>query len=372
MRKSLNTNIDFILYEKGTDFLLDGTTQRGLFVEAIEKITYYNDIIMTTNFPFETGSLVNYQDSDWLIISEINHNNDQDMSIYKARMRKCSNILILNVNGILHKVPCLVTDKVALGLDINTYISTLDTQIYIMVANDAFTSNIKLNDIYKIGRLNYSVQNIDDLTKPGLLNIKLKFSEVPQVLPVYSIQILNGESTTTNIDIPIQLNIKIMDGDTILTEPLPVVYSSSDEAIATIDALGYVIPVSVGSCIITVALESDTTISDSLSLVVEEVPILDNKTVIVSGDIEIIKGYSKNYTCSFQNNGIPYSDNSIFYIKADDGVSATTLATITSQNGITNTCTIYGNNLGYVKLFVKNESETLISEGFRIRVKSLF
>ena len=369
----MNDHMDFLLYELGSDFLLNGNAQRGLFVEATEKIAFYDDLILTSEIPFETGSVILYKSVTWLVISQVQNNEDMDTSIYRARIRKCSNnALTLNVSGILHTVPIIVTDKISLNIDSSTYISSLDTEIYILIQNNSLNNNIKINDVYKIGRLNYSVQNIDDLNQPGLLYIKLEFTATEQVLPVYSISITNGESLTTDTVTPVQINIEQKDHDTILTEPLPVVYATSDDFVAIIDVLGLVTPVSVGSVTITVALESDLSVNDSISLVVEEIPVADNFTASITGATSIIKTYSSTYTCIFKNNSVAITDTSVFYLTGDDGISVTSFASITAQDGVANTCVVKGLNLGYVKLFCKNTSETILSDGFRIQIKSLF
>jgi len=308
MELSTNKNIDFLLYEKGETFLLTGVSQRGLFQGATDKISKYDEVILTTKFPFESGGLVFYLNSNWLTVSEIQNNNDQDVNIYKVRIRKSNNILTLNIGGILHRIPCIVTDKIALNVDSTTYVTTLDNEIYILVQNDTINNNIKLNDIYKIGRLNYKVVNIDDIVKNGLLYIKLDFSAVPQVFPVYSIEILNGESTTTNIESPVQLNIQIKDGETIFTDPLPIVCVSNNELVATVDSLGYVTPVSIGNCVISVSLEHDASIKDSISLTVDEAPVLDNFTYTLTASYppitEVKSGQTNKYTAHKFNNGV--------------------------------------------------------------------
>ena len=69
--------------------------------------------------------------------------------------------------------------------------------------------------------------------------------------------------------------------------------------------------------------------------------------------------------------GQPISEQAEFYLTADDGISTTALASITSQNG--NTCVVTaGSILGYVKLWCKNTSGTIISEPFRIQIKNIF
>jgi len=362
--------MDFLLYEKGEDFLLNGITQRGLFVEVAEKISQYDDIILTSEIPFEVGGLVSYLNSNWLMLSEIQNNNDQDVNIYRVRLRKCNNTLTLNISGILYTVFCIVTDKISLNIDSTTYISTLDNEIYILVANDVINSNIKTNDIYKIGNLNYQVQNIDDISKSGLLYIKMDFTMTEQVLPLYSITITNGDTLTTDAVTPVQINIEQKDHDIILTEPLQVVYFSSDELVATVNALGYVTPVSIGSCVISVSLESDATISDSMSLVVEEVPVLDNFTYTLVANIlpstEVKSGQTKTYTAHKFNNGVEVAG--LFDWSVVPGTTAPTAYTFTILNDTQ--CTIKCNSyVYYIDLFATDRDipENSISVNIKLR-----
>jgi len=370
----VNNMIDFLLYEKGEDFLLNGILQRGLFAEVTKKILYYNDIFLTSTISFETGSVIQYQSHTWLVISEIQiNNNDKDVSVYKARIRKCNNHIITNVSQILYDVPCIVTEKVTLNIDSSTYISTLDNQIYILVQNNTLNSNIKINDIYRIGNLNYSVTNIDDISKPGLLSIKLEFTVEEQIFPLYSIEILNGVSLTTNTETPIQINVIQKNHDVQLTEPLPVVYFSSDELIATIDDLGYVIPVSVGNCVISVSLESDTTISDSISLTVDEVPVLDNFTYTLTASYppitEVKSGQTNKYTAHKFNNGVEIAG--LFDWSVVPGTTTADKYVFTVLNDTQ--CTIKANSYTYyIDLFATDRNIPENSISVHIKLRSIF
>lgn len=101
-------------------------------------------------------------------------------------------------------------------------------------------------------------------------------------------------------------------------------------------------------------------------------PIILNNAVYITGTQSIIRNDTENYSCVFKNNGIVYSDESIFYLTADDGISETNLAIITNQNSSLNSCSIKGLILGYVRLFVKNIVEDVVSEGLRIKIENLF
>ncbi|KUO75708.1 MAG: hypothetical protein APF81_17685 [Desulfosporosinus sp. BRH_c37] len=374
MQKSLNANMDFLLYEKGEDFLLNGVTQRGLFVEATEKISFYDDIILTSAVPFKTGGLVYYQNSNWLMISEIQNNEDIDTSIYRARIRKCNNTLTLNISGILHTIPCIVMDKISLNIDSSTYISTLDTQIYILVANDAINSNIKLNNIFKIGNLNYQVRNIDDISKSGLLYIKMDFTVEAQVFPNYSITITSGESVTTDIVSPVQLNIEQKDGETVLTEPLPVIFTSSDEAIATVNSIGLVTPVSVGSVTMNVALESDTAVNDSIVITVEEIPVIETYTLELTGsiqpDTEVKSGQTKTYTCVKKNSSGVVVEGALFDFTVIPGTTSPAAYTFTILNDTQ--CTVKCNQyLYYIDLVATDRSDNTLTVSKHIKLRGI-
>ena len=368
----MNNMMDFILYEKGETFQINGVSQKGLFTEATEKISFYDDIIVTCTIPLETGSMIQYQSHTWLIISQVQNNNDADSKIYRARIRKCNNVLTLNVSGILHTVTCIVTDKISLNIDSTTYISTLDTEIYILIQNNSLNNNIKLNNIYKIGNLNYKVVNIDDISKQGLLYIKLDFTVEAQVLPNYSIEILNGEIATTNIESPVQLDIQIKNGETIFTDPLPVVCVSNNELVATVDSLGYVTPVSVGSCVISVSLEHDASINDSISLTVDEVPVLDNFTYTITANTtpitEVKSGQTKTYTAHKFNNGVEIAGN--FDWSVVPGTTAPTAYTFTVLNDTQSTikCNSY---TYYIDLFATDRDIPENSISVHIKLRSI-
>jgi hypothetical protein len=191
-------------------------------------------------------------------------------------------------------------------------------------------------------------------------------------LPNYSINILNGDNVQVNISDSLQIICEVLDGDTVLSPTPPLVFSSSDETIATIDNNGVVSILGMGIVTFTVSLKSDINIKDNIT--VEFVDVLQhNYVVTISGNTSIVKGKTATYTATFTDNGQVITETSEFWLTADDGVSTTTLATITSQDPVANTCVVTaGNTLGYVKLWCKNTAGNIVSEPFRIQIKNLF
>jgi len=354
---------------EGKSVIIDNTTTQVIIQSHLNPLNegkYDKKIHIPVDTIVNTGSIVEWEGSKWIIVSNIDN-----LQAYKtASMIKCNNTLqFYSSTSTLHSIPCIIS-KGSISLDEQKIISTLDSEIAIQISNTDITRQIEMNYIFKIGMRNYTITDINDITVNGLLILKMVYSEVEQVFPVYSVEILNGDSIQVDINTQVQLNIQVKDRETIITSPL-LTFASSNNLIATVSSTGLVSFLSVGNVNISCKLNNDNLIQDSIGIeVVEEEQ--HNYTAEISGNISIIKTYSSTYTCVFKDNGIAIEDSSVFYLTGDDGVSETLLASIVSQDGIANSCVVKGLNLGYVRLFVKNVGETVFSDGFRIQIKSIF
>jgi len=293
-------------------------------------------------------------------------------------IQRCNNALLFYHNNIPYSIPCIISSQISLNTtlsaDTSKYITELGNEIFVRVGKNSETDLININDKFKIGRWNYEVQSISDIVENGLYVLKMSFIADEVVLPTYAVEILNGNSIQVNENDSLTINA-VVKADGVIVSPTPsLVFSSSDITKATINSTtGVVTILDVGSVVFTCKLASNLSVLDTISVEIVEVPV-ENKTVTIdpSGSISIIKNNSSNYSCVFKNNGIVYTDTSIFYLTADDGISETTLAQITSQDGVENSCVVKGLGLGCVKLWVKNVEETVVSDGFRIQIKNIF
>jgi len=321
-------------------------------------------------FPNETISIgedVIYDGYNWICVMNDTTSKISDVGI----IERCNNTLLFyDSTSTLHSIPCIIS-KGLISLDEQKIISTLDSEIAVQISDTSITRQIPMNYVFKIGMRNYTIVNIDDIIIPGLLILKMVYSEVEQVFPSYSLTILNGTSIQADINTPVQLNIQVKDRETIIISPL-LTFASSNNLIATVSNTGLVSFLSVGNVSISCKLDNDSLIQDSIGIEIVEEEQHNYTAVINNGSISIIKTYSSTYTCTFKDNGIAISDSSVFYLTGDDGVSSTSLASIVSQDSVGNSCVVKGLNLGYVRLFVKNVGETVFSSGFRIQIKSLF
>ena len=322
-------------------------------------------------FPDETisiGEIVEFDNSNWICVNGDTTSKISDVGI----IERCNNVLkFYDSTSTLHQIPCIIS-KGSISLDEQKIISTLDSEVAIQISNTSITRQIPMNYVFKIGLRNYTVTDINDITVNGLLLIKMVYSEVEQIIPSYSLTILNGDLIQVNENDQLTINAQVkIDG--IIASPMPnLLFSSSNIAKATINSItGVVTILDVGNVVFSCKMENDLSVMDEINVEIVEVSI-ENKTVEISGSTSIIKTYTKEYLAVFKNNGLSIVKESSFWLTGIDNLP-TSLAVITSQNAVNNTCEIKGNNLGSIKIWCKSLDEEIVSQdGMIIQVKSLF
>jgi len=322
-------------------------------------------------YPDETiniGDIVDFDGSKWICTETDTTSQVSNVGL----ITRCNNNTLNYYDQfyILHEIPCIIQSNIILDTDETTYIESPSTTIILKISNNEITRQIKRGEIYKIGLQSYEIKDINDIVEPGILKMEIEYSQEVQEEHVYTISILNGDNLQIAQSQLLTINSQLTDNNIIVPSPI-LLYSSSNESIATINENGEVTVNSIGNVIFTVSMSTNITIKDTINVEIIE-DIIHNFTVIINGTTSIIKGYTSNYSCIFKDNGNVIVQQSEFYLKGDDGVSSTTLAEIVSQDGINNTCQIKANNIGYVKLFVRNLDGSIISSGFRIQIKNLF
>jgi len=357
---------------EGADVIVDGVTCRALiqyFTNPLNQAKYDRKLHVPMEININTGSIIDYDGFKWLVTGSID-----DIQAYKsAGMVKCNNTTLnfYDQSHILHEIPCIINKSLTLDTNENKYITTVDNEFYLTVANTSITQQIKVNNIYKIGTYNYQISSVpDDISQNGLLIFKMKYNEVEQESHVYQLSILNSDSLQISQSQQLIINCELKDNNVIISSPT-LVYSSSNETIATISNIGEVTILGLGTVTFNVSMESDLSINDSINVEIIQDEI-HNYTVEIVGTNFITKGFTSNYNCVFKDNGNLITSQSEFYLTADDGVSTTTLAEVVSQDSVNNTCVMKGNNIGYVKLFTKNLDGSIVSNGFRVQIKNLF
>lgn len=332
---------------------------------------------IATTTEIKRGDLVNWDGGNWLIISDIGH---KRYSYYKGIIQRCNYNIKFNFKGTIKEFPCIVDSRV-FDVETNQYLSIPAGKIVVTMQSNADSENIKINDRFIKMKSAWKVSSIDR-TKNGLIILHCDLDSiissddlVNEIANagdyVYTIEITNGETASIQEGSTLQLNAVVkLNGNPV--DNKTVIYSTNNPSIATVDENGLVTAISAGECIITASLAENPNVYDTISITVTALPE-HNYAVTISGSTSIVKNYTATYTATFTDNGLPISEQSEFWLTADDGVSSTTLATIQSQDPVANTCVVKaGSTLGYVKLWCKNTAGTIISEPFRIQIKNIF
>jgi len=336
---------------------------------SVTRNPYKKRLLCKPDETIVVGDIVVWDSDNWICIK----NDDTSSIVDVGVIEKCNNTLKFysTTDSTLHQIPCIITNKITLSEDENKYLSTVDNQVYMMCISTSITQQIKPNDIFKLGIYNYQIVTIpDDISIPGILIFKMKYSEVEATTHVFTLEILNGSVIDLQESTTLQLNVDLYDNG-VLVSPTPLLtFTSSDETICTVSSTGLVTALDViDDCVIGVSCNG---VSDSIVVEVIE-NVQHNITVeITSGNSSIVVNKSSAYACTFRDNGIDVPGTSVFYLTADDGVSSTNLATISSQDSVENSCIVQGNALGYVMLWVKNESGDVVSQPIRIQIKNIF
>ncbi len=367
----------YLLSMAGDDIYLNNDTMPKKALINNLPVNRQADIrTISTTTEIKRGDLVNWDGGNWLIISDIGH---KRYSYYKGIIQKCNYNIKFNFQGTIKEFPAIVDSKV-FDTETNQFFSVPAGKIVVTMQDSVDSENIALNQRFISMKNAWKVTGIDR-TNNGLLmlwcdldTITASDDVVNEVANagdyIYTLEITNGETSSIQEGSTLQLNVQVKLNDN--TVEKEVIYSSDNSSIATVDENGLVTAISAGECIITASLVESPSVYDTITITVTALPE-HNYAVTISGNTSIVKNYTATYTATFTDNGLPISEQSEFWLTADDGVSETTLATIQSQDPVANTCVVKaGSTLGYVKLWCKNIEGTIVSEPFRIHIKNIF
>jgi len=373
-----NNDYLYLLSMAGDDIYINNDTMPKKALINNLPVNRQADIrTIATKEEIKRGDLINWDNEYWLIISEIGH---KRYSYYKGIIQKCNYNIKFNFQGTIKQFPAIVDSRI-FDIETNQYLSIPAGKIVVTIQDNADSTNIALNQRFIKMKQAWKVTGIDR-TKNGLLML---WCDLDAIISsddlvneianagdyVYTLEITNGETSSIQEGSTLQLNAVVKLNGEVVTDKA-IIFNCDNTSIATVDDTGLVTAISAGECIITASLAENPNVYDTITITVTALPE-HNYAVTISGNTSIVKNYTATYTATFTDNGLPISEQSEFWLTADDGVSSTTLATIQSQDPTANTCVVKaGSTLGYVKLWVKNTAGTIISEPFRIQIKNIF
>ena len=375
--------IDFFLYEKGESITINGVEQVALVVDAVDKLTYYDDKLIRCKYQIKTGDIVEYGASNYLIISQI----DRSEKTYKARIRKCSYRIAFNWSGNIKWFDCLEESKV-FDITTGTYISYISGNSYVSVQNNSDTRTIAIDQRFYLTNQPFKVTGIDK-SQEGLIKlncaldlISTQYDDVENNIVdrwryetghTYTLRLSNGDAVNVLLNDIIQLNLSVTDNGIAVANPI-VTFTSSDSNTISVDNSGKVMGIALGQAIITAKLTYHDAISDLITITTIET-FSHSYTISITGSTTVKLGQSQSYVAHIYDNGSEVFDKSVVWsVRNQDGTTSPAYATITTSTG--NSVTIKGNSSStyvnkYIVLTATLSDDVTVYKEFIVQLKSL-
>lgn len=207
-----DSNFTYLLNVMGQKVKTNDKEQQVLISNFKEKIIDYKKI--KTIVPINTGDIIQYQNSNWLIISEVSQTN----SIYKATMRKTHHSLKFHVKGNKIFETPMIVDIRNQSIDEGRIISLVDGKIELLIKDTLDHRKLGYSNRFILMGIAWEVEGITrELT--GLIHLYCKKTEFNPLdkrdLEIAYNEKLNDNIPTTPTDpVPI-VNYFIYGGDTI-------------------------------------------------------------------------------------------------------------------------------------------------------------
>ncbi|WP_276624489.1 hypothetical protein [Syntrophomonas wolfei] len=384
MERTIDEMIDFFLFEKGEDVLVNNIGSKAVIIDATDKINIDADKIIHSKIEIKTGDIVEYNGRKYIITSEI----DKNQNSFCGRIKQCNYRIAFNFGGNVKWFDALIETKV-MDIDTNQYMSLATGTIKVSLQDNADSRDILIGGRFiNTGRA-WQVNGIDKASL-GLiiLTCGLVATDSSDDLDsgianrwqyesthTYVLSIDNGVSMDVPLNDTAQLIISVIDNG-VSMNPLPsLTYMSSDSSVVAVDNTGKMMGINLGTALVTCEMTYENTVKDTIDITVVEVTT-HTYTITITGSTTIKLGQSQSYVAHFYDNGTEVSDKSaVWSIRNEDGTTSPAYATITASTG--NGATIKANSSSsyvnkYVVLKATLSDDEAVYNEFSVQLKSLF
>ena len=360
-------DFEYLLSCMGQDILINNTEPRRVLITNRTLSEKYNDKNITSLSPLKRGDVFDFEGKKWMVISEESKRNNR----WKGIARQLPFTLVVNNNCSFISVPCYIESS-SFGFVDGKILSMATGELFVYTPDNEQTRQIRIGNRWmKFGQV-FKIVGIDHYSQPGMIVFTCEKDEVDQATDDIENDIAGG--LVCKIQITNSKPIEVSEGNTVqlsweATGNTPVVFSSSDESVATVDQNGLVTGVSVGQAVITVANASRPLIKDDIKVKVVEAA---EYSIVISGSNEIITELTETYTAQVFHGSTLVSEPVIWSLWDDSKTTTTTYATITSQDDVQ--CTVKAGTAinQYVQLKATLLSDSTVEAWFRIRIKPPF
>src|ERR1035437_10207330 len=187
-------NFDIRRYNsaEGYSVEVDGVVEQVLIQPHVSLLNENKQDVRfhcTLTCNIHTGSYIKWDDNTWIVISKIDivGNAYKSLQIYKA-----DKTITFHKNSISYTVPYMI-GSISTSISETKYDIELNGGTVFRVARNDITDLLEVNDIMKIGRKNYKIIDIDELSQDGLLIIKYEqVLQEPEPIEPIPLPITNG------------------------------------------------------------------------------------------------------------------------------------------------------------------------------------
>lgn len=319
--KKIDDYLEFLLQEKGEEVQHKEQLKKALITGARDKISFYDDKFIRTDFEIRTGETIEYQGSKWIIISEI----DKSKFSYRARMRKSNYRIKMVIDEVLCELDTIIVG-ISFGIEEGKYMNFEDGKIEVTIPSDDISNKIdadmrfiKMDKAWNVVGVDKSRigLNILHCEKDLFGSNDDRENEIADKdkIAIWEIKI-NEENRQVALDKDFIFTATVKKNGEEDTSQI-VAWESSDDSIAFINN-GIVDGLALGNVIISVFIQDKPNIKTSIQLeVVESLP-----------DIITYKMWS-SYT---DGSGKSYEDFSIQFNKKYYGVEKYINGIIADEN----------------------------------------
>lgn len=340
MGRSIDSMIDFLLYEKGEKIKINEIEQTALVIDAQERFNFYCDKFLRGKFKLNTGDKVEYKDEIYFVISEV----DENTNNYKGRIRKSNYTIKFFKDNKIKAIP-VILKTTAQGIGSNQFFNLPAGQVQVMFQDTTETREIimKYDVKFIASKTPYKVIAYD-LSINGFITITSQKDSIGAEDDMTNEVVgrwVGGNSRYLIININPVINIKsgdtvtlnpsLLDQETNIVSNPKFTYSTYNSAITSISSDGIIKGLSTGECLISI---SSGTILKTITCGVDIVAIpLEQHTIEISGSLSIPVNTQQVYTATVTNN-LPVT----WSLKGSSAIGGVSGVSIVNQTG--NTCTV--------------------------------
>lgn len=312
--------LDFLLFERGEAVQIDLISATALLSDMPDSGYYTDDKNLRTPAQLHSGSLVQYQGFEWLVVSQVQDHSNH----YEGRIRKSNHWTKFIIDDWLYTFPSIL-EMVNLTIDKGKDINIATGNIKVTLPANEFTRGVTVNDRFIASLAAWKVVGVD-LTETGLVILTAsrdvfvegddQEQEIANAsrLPNWT-AILDPGQLTLQPENTATLTATLMRNDTAQTDA-GFVWHTADPAVATVSA-GQVMALAEGTTQIAACWDKHLTIQATAEITVVAVPV---QVITYAFYSVYADGRDKSYT----NFDILESDTRVFGVeKRINGVVTT-------------------------------------------------